>query len=125
MQAQPLPHAHAHTDGPKHTYLQSVKNVEVCFHCPVWLTEREDPALFRLGTYKCIYLATLHYLKYLTYCTLNYSPSGYFYVKCTLLTIMSYDLVEKDNFLCPCHNTCLLFKLNEISNNSRTIHKFT
>lgn len=40
MQAQPLPHAHAHTDGPKHTYLQSIKNVEVCFHCPVWLTER-------------------------------------------------------------------------------------
>lgn len=36
----------------------------------------------------------LHCLKYLMYYTLNYSPHGYFYMKCTLLLIMSCNLVE-------------------------------
>lgn len=43
------------------------------------------------------------------YYTLNYSPNGYFYMKCTLLTIMSYNLVEKDKFFSAHVTEYLLF----------------
>lgn len=46
-----LSHTCTHRDGPKYTYLQRIPNVEVCFHCSVWRRQREDPALFGLGTY--------------------------------------------------------------------------
>lgn len=73
---------------------------------------------------QCIYLATLHYLKYLICCTLSFSPNGYFYVKCTFLTIMSYNLVAKDNFL-PHVTEYLSFKLNEVSDHYPIMWKCT
>lgn len=68
-----------------------------------------DKILLYLDMARMIYLAPLHYLKYLMYCTLNYSPNGYFYMKCTLLMIMSYNLIEKDKFFSAHITEYLLF----------------
>lgn len=119
-----LSHTCTHRDGPKYTYLQRISDVEVCFHCSVWRRQREDPCSIWTWHIQCIYLATLHYLKYLICCTLSFSPNGYFYVKCTFLTIMSYNLVAKDNFL-PHVTEYLSFKLNEVSDHSPIMWKCT
>lgn len=116
IQAQSFSRTCTHRDGPKYTYLQRIPNVEVCFHCSVWRRQRRSCSIWTWHI-QCIYLATLHYLKYLICCTLSFSPNGYSYVKCTFLTIMSYHLVAKDNFL-PHVTEYLSFKLNQVSDHS-------